>query len=79
MRLTEEQIFDVLTENIENITILNCRWIEDKEFWAINIKTEYGINVQELINICNDLEIDTDFVFIDADEYNSFRISIFEQ
>jgi len=79
MRLTEEQIFDVLTENIENITILNCRWIEDKEFWAINIKTEYGINVQELINICNDLEIDTDFVFIDANEYNSFRISIFEQ
>jgi hypothetical protein len=79
MRLTEEQIFDVLTKNIENVTILNCRWIEDKEFWAINIKTEYGINVQELINICNDLEIDTDFVFIDADEYNSFRISIFEQ
>jgi len=78
MRLTEEQIFDVLTENIENITILNCRWIEDKEFWAINIKVEYGISVQELINICNDLEIDTDFVFIDADEYNSFRISIFE-
>ena len=79
MRLTEEQIFDVLTENIENITILNCRWVEDKEFWVINIKTEYGINVQELINICNDLEIDTDFIFIDADEYNSFRISIFEQ
>lgn len=79
MKLTKEQITDALIENIENITILNCRWIEDKEFWVINIKTEYGINVQELISICNVLEIDTDFVFIDADEYNLFRISIFEK
>ena len=77
MKLTEEQIFNVLTENIENITILNCRWIEDKEFWAIDIKVEYGISIQELINICNDLEIDTDCVFIDTDINNSFRISIF--
>lgn len=79
MKLTEEQIIDVLTENIENIAILNCRWLEDKEFWTINIKTKYGISVQELIDICNDLEINTDFIFIDADTYNSFRISIFEK
>lgn len=79
MRLTEEQISDVLTDNIENVTILNIRWIEDKEFWVINIKTEYGISVQELIDICNDLEINRDFVFIDADINDSFRISIFEE
>ncbi len=77
MQLTKEQISDVLIDNIENVTILNIRWVEDKEFWAIDIKTEYGINVQELIDICNDLEINTDFVFIDADINDSFRISIF--
>lgn len=79
MRLTKEQISDVLIDNIENVTILNSRWVEDKEFWAIDIKTEYGISVQELIDICNDLEINTDFVFIDADINDSFRISIFEK
>ena len=79
MKLREEQISDVLIDNIENVTILNIRWVEDKEFWAIDIKTEYGISVQELIDICNDLEINTDFVFIDADINDSFRISIFEK
>lgn len=79
MLLTKEQISDVLIDNIENITILNIRWVEDKEFWVIDIKTEYGISVQELIDICNDLEINIDFVFIDADINDSFRISIFEK
>lgn len=79
MRLTKEQISDVLIDNIENVTILKCQWVEDKEFWAIDIKTEYGISIQELIDICNDLEINTDFVFIDADINDSFRISIFEK
>lgn len=77
--LTKEQISDVLIDNIENVTILNIRWVEDKEFWTIDIKTEYGISVQELIDICNDLEANTDFVFIDADIRDSFRISIFEK
>ncbi len=77
--LTKEQISDALIDNIENVTILNIRWVEDKEFWTIDIKTEYGISVQELIDICNDLEANTDFVFIDADIRDSFRISIFEK
>jgi len=79
MQVTKEQISDVLIDNIENVTILNIRWVEDKEFWTIDIKTEYGISVQELIDICNDLEVNTDFVFIDADIRDSFRISIFEK
>jgi len=81
MKLTEEQILKVLTDNIENVTILKSRLVEDKEFWAIDIKVEYGISVQELINICNDLEINTNCVFIDSGilQIDSFRISIFEE
>ena len=81
MKLREEQILDVLINNIENVTILKCRWVEDKEFWAIDIKTEFGINIQELIDICNDLELNTDYVFIDSGilQIDSFRISIFEK
>ena len=83
MKLSEDKIrreFEKL--DIYDFEVQKIEWNE-KGWWIVCIKTFYGCTLNDLIKICNALEVELDDVSIAPmckafGDYLGFEISIFE-
>lgn len=79
--LNEEKIREAFSE-FDDAQIENIKYIEDKDFWAVDCIAQYGFNIEELSRFVELLELNPAWVFIDSGcsiGSDKYRLSLFEQ
>ena len=75
--LNEERIIEAFS-NMEDAKVEQIKYLDDKQFWIVNVIAETGFSIGELYRFAEELELNPDMIFIDKDLTKTFRISIFE-